>query len=169
MNIPELHHENSDLFSKQIEALRTELLDTREQYEQERQLFETGPAIFFRWGISPTWPVEYVSPNIEEILGHKVDDLIGGELRFDTLIHPDDIERVSNVVHEFLQQPEGFFHVEYRLIDSNGHYHWLFSHAMVSDNQRDNPALLLVMCWILPREKRVKINSILLLQQWRVV
>ena len=102
----ELEHKKLGMLSKDMEDLCAELLETHEQYEQERQLYESGPAIIFRWGTTPQWPVEYVSPNIEVILGHKVEDLVSGELKFFTLIHPDDIDRVSKVVNEFLQQGE---------------------------------------------------------------
>jgi diguanylate cyclase (GGDEF)-like protein/PAS domain S-box-containing protein len=123
----------SDYFQKltqQMDGLLAELLDTRSLLEQERQLFDMGPAIIFRWGISADWPVEYVSSNIEKIVGHQAGDLVSGELRFTTLIHPDDIEKVTTTVQQFLQSDEAFFEIEYRLIDSQGEYHWLFHHAM---------------------------------------
>ena len=134
----ELEHKKLGMPTKDMEDLCAELLETHEQYEQERQLYESGPAIIFRWGTTPQWPVEYVSPNIEAILGHNVEDLVSGELKFFTLIHPDDIDRVSKVVNDFLQQGDGFFQTEYRLIDGDGDYHWLFSHVMLTNNRRDD-------------------------------
>lgn len=123
--------------TKQMDGLLAELLDTRAQLEQERQLFEMGPAIIFRWSISPEWPVEYVSTNIEMILGHAAEDFISGELKFSTLIHPDDIDIVTSTVDNFIQHNEGFFEIEYRLIDSDGNYHWLFQHAMLAKGRSD--------------------------------
>jgi len=128
--ISALEDEDLQKRTKQIETLLAELLDTRAQLEQERQLFEKGPAIRFRWGISQEWPVEYVSSNVETLLGHKVEDLISGELRFSILIHPDDIDYVTNMVNNFLETDESFFEMEYRILDSDGHYHWFFHHAM---------------------------------------
>ena len=81
-----LDNEYFGKLTKQMDGLLAELLDTRAQLEQERQLFEMGPAIIFRWGISSEWPVEYVSTNIETILGHKTEDLTSGELIFSALL-----------------------------------------------------------------------------------
>ena len=120
-----------------MDGLLVELLDTRAQLEQERQLFEMGPAIIFRWSLSPEWPVEYVSTNIETILGHNAENLISGKLKFSTLIHPDDIDRVITTVNEFIQRDEDFFEIEYRLNDSEGNYHWLFQHAMLAKSRKD--------------------------------
>ena len=120
-----------------MDGLLAELLDTRAQLEQERQLFEMGPAIIFRWSISPEWPVEYVSTNIDVILGHAAEDFISGELKFANLIHPDDIDRVTSTVDKFIQRNDGFFEIEYRLIDSKGNYHWLFQHAMLAKSRED--------------------------------
>jgi len=132
-----LDNEYFGKLTRQMDGLLAELLDTRVQLEQERQLFEMGPAIIFRWNISPEWPVEYVSTNIGVILGHAAEDFISGELKFSALIHPDDIERVTSTVDKFIQQNEGFFEIEYRLIDSKGNYHWLFQHAMLAKSRND--------------------------------
>ncbi|MCW8825716.1 MAG: EAL domain-containing protein [Gammaproteobacteria bacterium] len=132
-----LESEYFQKLTKQMDSLLGELLDTRTELEQERQLFEMGPAIIFRWGIAPDWPVKYVSTNVSSILGHQADDLISGELHFSTLIHPDDIDNVTTTVERFLEGEEAFFEIEYRLIDSRGNYHWLFHHAMRARKRSD--------------------------------
>lgn len=132
-----LDNEYFGKLTRQMDGLLADLLDTRAQLEQERQLFNTGPAIIFRWSISQEWPVEYVSTNIEPILGHQAEDFVDGELKFSALIHPDDFDRVTATVNEFIQKDEGFFEIEYRLIDSDGRYHWLFQHAMLAKSRKD--------------------------------
>lgn len=122
--------------TKQMDGLLVDLLDTRTQLEQERQLFDMGPTIIFRWENSAEWPVEYVSNNIEIILGHKAQDLISRELKFSTLIHPDDIDNVTSTVNDFLQGDDEFFEIEYRIIDSDGIYHWLFHHAKLVNDRK---------------------------------
>ncbi|MDH3354167.1 MAG: EAL domain-containing protein [Chromatiales bacterium] len=136
-NSKDLDNEYFGKLTKQMDVLLSDLLDTRTQLEQERQLFEMGPAIIFRWGTAEDWPVEYVSTNIETILGYKAEDLINGQLIFSTLIHPDDIDRVRQTASDFLEHDESFFEIEYRLIDSQGNYHWLFSHAMQAKSLKD--------------------------------
>lgn len=122
--------------TKQMDGLLVDLLDTRAQLEQDRQLFDMGPTIIFRWENSAEWPVEYVSNNIEIILGHKAQDLISRELKFSTLIHPDDIDNVTSTVNDFLQGDDEFFEIEYRIIDSDGIYHWLFHHAKLVNDRK---------------------------------
>ncbi len=129
--------------TQQVDSLQVELLDTHSQLEQERHLFDMGPAIIFRWENASEWPVEYVSNNIESILGHQVEDLVSHKLKFSTLIHPDDIDRVTGAVNNFYKEDEEFFEVEYRLRDSDGIYHWLFQHAKLVNDRKTGKALFL--------------------------
>src|SRR5262249_35272529 len=43
-----------------------------------RLLFAVGPVVVFRWQNRESWPVEYVSPNIEALTGYPVEEFASG-------------------------------------------------------------------------------------------
>jgi two-component system, cell cycle sensor histidine kinase and response regulator CckA len=73
----------------------TERRQIQEFLEEERSLFIGGPTIVIRWGNTPGWPIEYISPNVEAELGYPPKDLLAENICFASLIHPDDIERLQ--------------------------------------------------------------------------
>jgi len=66
----------------------------------ERELFERGPVVVFRWKNQDGWPVANVSPNAAEVFGYTPEQFLNGEVVYSTLIHPDDVERVGREVAE---------------------------------------------------------------------
>ena len=46
---------------------------------------------------------------------------------FEQRMHPDDIPKVRNALHTYLENPNGFFVVEMRLMHRDGHYIWLYN------------------------------------------
>jgi len=64
----------------------------------ERSLFVSGPVAVFKWSAEEGWPIIYASPNVSNMLYTSADSLINKSSLFSELIHPNDIERVSNEV-----------------------------------------------------------------------
>lgn len=99
----------------------------------ERLLRSKVPVALFSWRNEPGWPVEFVSPNVEYILGYSASDFLSGTVAYASIIHPDDLVRVTN---EVLRNSAGgateFEHDDYRIIDSTGRVRWV----------RDNTAII---------------------------
>ncbi len=87
---------------------------------------EHCPAIFFKWRNEPGWPVEYVRGDVFQVLGYTIEELLRGDVRYDQLIHPDDLPRVIDEVSSASNTLEKqFWHAPYRIITRNGEVRWV--------------------------------------------
>lgn len=101
----------------------------------ERELFEGGPMVIFRWKAKEGWPVEYVSPNISTLFGFKVNDFYSGSLPFADLIHPDDLPNVFKEVMEYSANENiKTFEQIYRLKNAQGQYRWVSDFTKIIRN-----------------------------------
>jgi PAS domain S-box-containing protein len=108
----------------------------------ERGLFVGGPVMVVRWRPQPGWPVDYVSPNIQEILGYDPEDLISGRFTFDALVHPDDLERIHSEAYQNRRGGTTHYEQEYRLRHANGDYRWFYDFTGAAE-ARPDPSYLL--------------------------
>jgi len=105
----------SKISNKELEKLR---------FTQE--LLEKSLIIQFVWKNEEGWPVEYVSENVEKILLYSVDDFISRKVIYSKIIHPNDIENVTNEVSKYSDtNVNSFEHKTYRIIDKNGNIKWV--------------------------------------------
>jgi PAS domain S-box-containing protein len=92
----------------------------------ERDLFSAGPVMTIVWEPSPGWPVRFVSANCEDILGYTQEELTSAELRYETLIHPDDLPRIREEVSAHILGGVDHFEQSYRLLTRGGGYIWVY-------------------------------------------
>ena len=90
----------------------------------ERGLFVGGPVMVIRWGAAPPWPVDYISPNVQKLLGYAPEDLISGRFLFDDLVHPEDRERIHQESRSHRSRGVSHFEQRYRLRNAAGEYRW---------------------------------------------
>lgn len=91
--------------------------------ELER-IITISPAVAFLWRAAPGWPVDYVSDNVRR-WGYAPDELVKGEVSFPSLIHPEDVARVSQEVEHYTAEGRSEFVQEYRIHDRSGGVHWV--------------------------------------------
>lgn len=104
----------------------------------EKELFEGGPMVIFRWQAKEGWPVEYVSPNIKPLFGFETTDFYSGKLPFANLIHPHDLPRISKEVIEYsTNQNISTFEQTYRLKNAQGEYRWISDFTMIIRNEHN--------------------------------
>ena len=99
------------------------------------KIFAGGPTIVFRWKAEKNWPVEYVSPNIRQF-GFKEDDFIAGDFPFSTIVHPDDLKRISEEVKHYSKSGVPSFEQEYRLICPDDKIRWIYDFTLVVRNEK---------------------------------
>lgn len=104
----------------------TERLEAQQELERERGLFVAGPTVVFRFRNAPGWPVEYVSPNVQGVLGHAVADLKTGRPALTDLIHPDDREQVVRSMRDAVRDNIPHFEQRYRLRHGDGEWRWIY-------------------------------------------
>ena len=110
--------------------------DVTEEYDMQKQILESEkrfrnivsniPGVSYRCLCDEHWTIEFVSDGIEKISGYPASDFMNNAVRsYASIIHPDDVEMVSDKVLENVNKGEPFS-LEYRIIDANGSIHWLY-------------------------------------------
>jgi PAS domain S-box-containing protein len=99
-----------------------------------RSLVANIPGALYRCACDPDWTMEWMSQEIEEILGYPVTDFIANSTRtFASVIHPDDREQVERSVNEAVnaRQP---FSLEYRIKRRDGDERWVLERGQAQES-----------------------------------
>ncbi len=107
---------------EEIQTLNEQLEVTNTLLQENSRLFIHGPVIVFKWLNKKGRPCEYVSPNVEENLWYKPEDFRNQWL-YATIVHPDDLQRVSQEVNRAGKANlNNFTHKSYRIKKREGEY-----------------------------------------------
>lgn len=125
----------------QEKALLVSAVEVTQHYQNidlraERSLFLDGPTIVFKWKLNDKWPILYVSPNIEKILGYQKQELEQTQTPFADLIHPEDLPKVRNEFEEMLRKSEDSrTYKAYRIKSKSGQYKWFIDNSSIVTDQ----------------------------------
>ena len=97
--------------------------------ENERNLFSSGPVCTIIWSPSDGWPIRYVSSNISEILGYSKEFLTAEDFLFASIVHPDDLLKIKNEIHDYIYTNINNFEQSYRIKHKNGNYLWFYDYT----------------------------------------
>lgn len=113
----------------------------REAERLHRNLVEQIPAITYielPGGEPRSTHFVYLSPQVEAILGYRVEELMGGPDAYFSLIHPEDVDRVA--AENARSDAEGDrFSAQYRVRARDGRMVWLQSRAVLVRDQEGRP------------------------------
>ena len=115
------------------------LQDVERRY---RALVEQIPAATYVEAVDPdesSWVTEYISPQIEEILGYPAATWTGDPGFGPTLLHPDDRARVL-ALDAATDTTGGRFAVEYRMTARDGRTIWIRDEAVLVRDEAGEPA-----------------------------
>ena len=102
----------------------------RDNEQQFRSLISNMPGVSYRALPEDNRPLVFVSDAVIELTGYPSFDFINKrqELNFNSLIHPDDWDRVQEAIADgvWARQP---YTVEYRLSNRDGEYRWVWEHG----------------------------------------
>ncbi len=123
----------------QVQDLKAQLDEAVLQcttYRDHYGIFTRSPVVAFLWRNQPGWPIEFVSENVEEILGYSVDDFISGRIIYNEIIHLDDQARVAEEVVQASQNEKvmSFIHKPYRLELKSKELRWLKDNTQIRRN-----------------------------------
>lgn len=100
-------------------------------------LFEQGDSVLFRWRNDPNWSIEYVSSNVQNLLGYCKEEFLDNKVLYAHTIHPQDLRQVSSEVNQAVTQKSNFFkHEPYRIITKNGEVKWVLDHTVFNRNEK---------------------------------
>ncbi|MGH9797684.1 MAG: GAF domain-containing protein [Candidatus Polarisedimenticolia bacterium] len=103
-----------------------------------RNIVEHIPAIVYVCDVNPPYRAQYLSPQVETILGIPANRWIGdAESVFMKILHPDDASRVASATRR--DQKKGFSSLEYRLMDQQGEVRWFRDEAVLVRDPAGDP------------------------------
>lgn len=102
----------------------THLKETEQELHRALQVVEASPVVSFRWLPKEGWPVDYVSKNVIR-WGYRPEDILAGHPLYSDIIHPDDLQRVSNEVLLHTAASSEAYTQNYRIRLADGRYSWV--------------------------------------------
>lgn len=126
-------------FAKVRDLFSYLLSKNSKEKENFLSLFEYGDLVLFRWNNDDTWSIDYVSENVEELLGYTRDEFLSSKITYSECIHKDDLEDVFKEVEDAKQSKEKFFkHKPYRVITKNGTTKWVLDNTIIIRDHKQN-------------------------------
>lgn len=100
----------------------TDLKMTQEKLKEAHTIINRSPVVAFTWKNEVGWPVEYVSDNVERLLGYSAEEIMSKNMAYIKFVHPDDLDRVSAEVNKYSHQMHlaEFEHTPYRIMTKDG-------------------------------------------------
>ncbi len=120
-----------------------------------RTLVEQLPAITYIAEPGPEGHWEYVSPQIETLMGYSAQEWIGLASTWWNRVHPDDRERVAESEKEFERTGKPL-RQEYRMIARDGHVLWFRDEAVLLRRDADRPPLMQGVLHDITDQKRLE-------------
>ena len=119
---------------EQFDRLADRVVAAVETYRSRRAMAEQNrrletltsnlPGIVYRCANAPGWPMTYVDGECEALVGYPPETIESGEVSWgEEIIHPDDRERVWEVVQRAIEDG-GPFELTYRIVDRDGDVRW---------------------------------------------
>jgi len=129
------------LHSLEVEKRRhkseEELKRTNELLKQERSMFISGPVVVFKWKNQEGWPVEYVSPNVNEVFGYSVEEFQSGKVPYSDIICKENLERVIEEVRSNSESgAKSFVHIPYKIVRKDGKKIWIADYTTILRDEK---------------------------------
>jgi PAS domain S-box-containing protein len=111
----------------------------KESEHHLENLIRNLPGMVYRSRNTPEWPMDFVSAGALDLTGYPPEAFHpAGEIKYFTLIHPDDRDQVWNEIQTAIQN-ETLFTLVYRLIDADHSEKWVWEQgAAIPSDAPDN-------------------------------
>ena len=102
-------------------------------------LFDEGDSVLFKWNNDINWSVNYVSNNVEKLLGYTESDFLDKKIEYAQCIHSDDLQRVIEEVKlGNTNTSVAFEHKPYRIITKQNEIKWIKDVCIVIKNANND-------------------------------
>ncbi len=142
-------------------AAEVALADSEERF---RTLVANVPGVIFRCAIDDDWTMEFLSDEIEDVVGYPASEFIRNKVRtFASIIHPDDVPILAREVEQAVQEDRAYT-IEYRVIHRDGEIHHVVERGQAiidraGERKLDGAIFDLTERWEAERE-RIKLAAI---------
>ncbi len=117
------------ILNKRLTEGKLEQLNQAISYE--RDVFMQGPNVVFRWRNELGWPVEYVSANVERVLGYRPEQFAEA-VTYSTLIQPDYLQQFAQETADAIASEQTWINRSpYQVRKKNGDLVWLQDKSQV--------------------------------------
>ena len=133
--------------SRNIEILNEDLKDKsddlKELYndlETTLHLFDSGEFVLFKWNNDNKWSIDYVSKNVEDLLGYTQADFLHSGLTYSHLINPHHLDIVLKEIEDNSKDKtiNSFIHQPYQVTKKDGSMIWVYESTKISRDSDGN-------------------------------
>lgn len=126
----ELAHigEAADRMAEQLQA-------GQDRIRRMSDILNRSPLVVIEWRNTEGWPVRYVSDSVSQ-WGYVPADLLNGPLQYIDLIHPDDVQQVSDEVTRYFAHGPDEYRQEYRIRKADGGWAWIEDRTSLTRDER---------------------------------
>jgi PAS domain S-box-containing protein len=121
----------------ELQESQKKLLLLNDTLRSERDLFAAGPIFTIAWAPKESWPVMFVSENVLQILGYTPEEMMDSTFRYASIVHPDDLNRISDEVNHHFHIGSLHFEQSYRLRLRSGEYRWFYDFTHLIRNEKN--------------------------------
>lgn len=151
-----------EIQDRQQEHAKQELAASRDQFQR---LVANIPGITYRCKADSEWTMLYMSGGIDPLSGYPASDFINNKVRsYASVIHPDDRERLEQVVTEAIAVNQSWV-LQYRVIHKQGHICWVEERGKAEFDDNGQLSFLDGLILDISEEKRLKRQLITLTSQ----
>lgn len=118
--------------------------NSRKSQQMMEFLLQASPVVFYTCNLQGSFPITYVSPNVEQMFGHKPETVTGAAAFWPRHIHPDDKGHIHS--SRLSRIKSGHEELEYRLKTADGSYRWIADNRTILNDENGQPNLLMG-CW----------------------
>ncbi len=140
---------------------KEELLYAMKAWKVLETFVNNSPVVVFLCRPEHKWPVEFISGNINQF-GYSVEEFTEEKLLFGDIIHPSDLERVTDNLIRNCSEGKTDFNQEYRILTRDGQVRWVGEQTFIQTDENGEPAYL--QCTIMDITERKQKNNFLQVQ-----
>ena len=95
-----------------------------------------GPVMFMHWTMGvDRQPVDYITPNIQRILGYTPDEIMSGKVPLLSVIFEEDREKFIDILNQRIASKSPFWKSTYRIYAKNGDIRFLKSYTYIKQHK----------------------------------
>ena len=135
----------TNVILKSLDSAKKELQE-RQRVEDElreaetmyRALVEQTSVVTYRDQPNANASIIYISPQIETLIGYTQAEWTSDNFFWQNLVHPDDLPRVLNEIHDYIETKTKSIS-EYRLLHKSGNWIWVRDESIVVCDDSNSP------------------------------
>jgi PAS domain S-box-containing protein len=109
----------------------------RESQRRLELIAEASKTGFWDWDLRTNQA--YFSPEWMSQIGYTADEIPAHFEEWKKRVHPEDLDRAMARIRKFLENPQGYFDNEFRLLHKDGSYRWILARASVLKDAQGCP------------------------------